>query len=90
MAPPLPDLGTVNDMPVRRHPAYYLGMLDVLEVPGRLFRDVSRAAAYKRCARRQGGKFREGHPNRHKLCSLFVSRRLARCGFRPCRHVPMT
>jgi hypothetical protein len=60
----LHDLADLLDL------ALILDALDVLALFSRRFGDVNRAAANERTARRTGGQFRKGHPNRHKRCSL--------------------
>jgi hypothetical protein len=64
-------------------------MLDVLRLLGGLFRNMNSATTKHRSARRKGRQFREGHPNRHKLCSLFVSLRCIPEGIVPCHRASM-
>lgn len=45
-------------------------MLDVLHLLGRGFGNVDRPPANHGTASGNNRKFRNGHPNRHKLCSL--------------------
>lgn len=45
-------------------------MLDVLHPLGRSFGDMHRTTANNRTTGGENREFRNGHPNRHKLCSL--------------------
>ena len=57
-------------------------MLDVLHALGRRFGNVDGTAANHRTASGKHRKFRNGHLNRHKLCSLCPVERNA-IGFCP-------